>query len=73
MVSGVAHLGAPYSTPPVPLSVAARVLLCPQCGSRDVHYELGGITGQVYRCKTCNYVGSLILEQDVEDDESEAD
>jgi len=44
------------------------VLLCPQCGSANVTLIAGSIVGQVYHCKACDYVGSLILETDLPDD-----
>jgi predicted RNA-binding Zn-ribbon protein involved in translation (DUF1610 family) len=44
--------------------VTRRVLTCPHCGSSDVYYEAGMMTGQVYHCKNCDYVGSLIIEKD---------
>ena len=43
------------------------VLTCPQCGSSDLYYENAMITGIVYHCKKCDYVGPLVLEQDVDD------
>ena len=43
------------------------VLLCPQCRSSHVVYEAGLITGQVYHCLDCNYVGSFIIEMDEKD------
>jgi hypothetical protein len=43
------------------------VLLCPQCRSAHVVYEAGLITGQVYHCLDCNYVGSFIIEVDEPD------
>ncbi|MGI0054855.1 MAG: hypothetical protein ACREB9_06730 [Thermoplasmata archaeon] len=39
-------------------------LLCPQCRSAKIVFEAGLITGQVYHCQNCDYVGSLILEID---------
>ena len=46
------------------------ILTCPQCGSSDLYYENAMITGIVYHCKKCNYVGAfLVLEQDVDEDE----
>lgn len=42
-------------------------LLCPQCRSAKVVFEAGLITGQVYHCQSCGYVGSLILEIDTPD------
>lgn len=41
------------------------VLRCPQCGSDRVEYTAGMITGQVYHCRACDYVGSLVLETDL--------
>ncbi len=46
-----------------------RILVCPQCGSTDIFYEAGGITGQVYHCKKCDYIGAVILEQEVDETE----
>ena len=37
------------------------------CGSTDIYYVAGMITGQVYHCKNCGYEGSLIVEIDEED------
>jgi predicted RNA-binding Zn-ribbon protein involved in translation (DUF1610 family) len=45
-----------------------RILRCPMCGSTQVELAAGQITGQVYHCRDCQYVGSLILEVDVADD-----
>jgi len=42
------------------------VLTCPQCGSADLYYEAGFITGQKYHCKKCGYMGSFVIEKDVE-------
>jgi transposase-like protein len=41
------------------------VLRCPQCGSDRILFSSGMITGQVYHCLACDYVGSLVLETDV--------
>ena len=38
------------------------VLRCPQCGSDDITYELGLITGYKYHCKKCQYVGPLVIK-----------
>ena len=43
------------------------VLVCPQCGSRDLYYEAGLITGYKYHCKNCGYIGAFVVELDVED------
>lgn len=46
--------------------VKKRVLTCPQCGSSDLYYENAMITGVVYHCKKCDYIGPLVLEIDIE-------
>lgn len=45
-----------------------RILRCPTCGSVRIDLVAGQITGQVYHCRDCQYVGSLILEVEVDDD-----
>jgi transposase-like protein len=45
-----------------------RILRCPMCGSTRLIVEAGSITGQVYHCLDCNYLGSLVLETDVAED-----
>jgi hypothetical protein len=35
---------------------------CPQCGSERLIYNSALITGQVYHCLACDYVGSLVFE-----------
>ena len=45
---------------------ARKVLRCPQCGSDDITYELGLITGYKYFCKKCNYMGVLVIEDEDE-------
>jgi predicted RNA-binding Zn-ribbon protein involved in translation (DUF1610 family) len=47
------------------------VLRCPQCGSDNITYELGLITGYKYFCKDCKYVGPLVI-QDSEEKETGA-
>ncbi len=47
------------------------VLRCPQCGSTDVTYELGLITGYKYHCKNCQYVGALVIKDEVTCDDDE--
>jgi len=37
---------------------------CPQCGSERLIYNSALITGQVYHCLACDYVGSLVFETD---------
>lgn len=43
-----------------------RILRCPNCNSDRIIYEAALITGQVYHCLACDYVGSLIFERDLE-------
>jgi len=43
-----------------------RILVCPQCGSTSIFYEAGGITGQIYHCQKCDYVGSLVFETELD-------
>jgi hypothetical protein len=45
-----------------------RILVCPQCQSSRIVQEAGSITGAVYHCLSCQYVGALVLELDVNDD-----
>ncbi len=48
------------------------VLTCPQCGSADLYYETGLITGYKYHCKKCNYIGAFVIEKDIEEGKSGA-
>ena len=43
-----------------------KFLTCPDCGSADLYYETGLITGYKYHCKKCNYIGALVIEKEVE-------
>lgn len=45
------------------------VLTCPQCGSADLYYETGLITGYKYHCKRCGYIGAFVIEKDIEEAE----
>ena len=49
------------------LVVRRSVRKCPTCGSTELYYEAGLITGQKYHCKRCNYIGPLVYEEDVEE------
>jgi predicted RNA-binding Zn-ribbon protein involved in translation (DUF1610 family) len=50
------------------LSIARRkVRKCPSCGSTELYYEAGLITGQKYHCKGCDYIGPLVFEEDIEE------
>jgi hypothetical protein len=39
--------------------------VCPQCGSDRLIFNSGMITGQVYHCLKCDYLGSLVFETDL--------
>ncbi len=45
-----------------------RVLQCPQCGSTDLYYEAGMITGHKYHCAKCDYIGALVIEREIPDE-----
>ncbi len=47
-------------------SPTKRILTCPQCGSDRLIYDAGLITGQVYHCLKCDYVGSFVVELEVD-------
>ena len=40
-------------------------LVCPECGSTDLHWLLGGRLGDQYKCSKCNYQG-IALKGDEE-------
>jgi transposase-like protein len=46
---------------------------CPSCRSTEIYPVAGGYLGQVYLCKGCGYRGSLVLEDEDEDDERDRD
>jgi hypothetical protein len=50
-----------------------RLLLCPDCGSTDLDFEAGLITGQKYHCQACGYVGPFVVERDLDALEREAE
>ena len=41
-----------------------KVLTCPQCGSANLYYEAGLVTGYKYHCKDCDYIGAFVIEKD---------
>ena len=49
--------------------MSKTILTCPQCGSSDLYYENAMITGIIYHCKKCDYIGPLVLEQDVDEED----
>lgn len=40
--------------------------ICPECGNDELYYEGGFMTGHVYHCKRCDYVGSFVLEKELD-------
>jgi predicted RNA-binding Zn-ribbon protein involved in translation (DUF1610 family) len=45
-------------------SKKVTTFLCPSCGSKELYYEAGLISGYKYHCKDCDYIGSFIIEKD---------
>ena len=43
-----------------------KVLTCPHCGGAKLNYEAGLITGYKYHCVDCDYVGSFVVEKEIE-------
>jgi hypothetical protein len=39
---------------------------CPECGGNELYFESGFMTGYVYHCKNCDYVGSLVIEKEID-------
>ncbi len=35
--------------------------VCPQCGSENIFFEIGFVTG-TYKCNNCGYVGPVTFE-----------
>ena len=46
-----------------------KIKVCPMCGSTQIHYIAGMMTGEKYQCENCGYIGSVILE--IDEDEYE--
>ncbi len=46
-----------------------KIRMCPQCGGNELYYESGLITGYKYHCKNCDYIGALILEKEIDEEE----
>jgi predicted RNA-binding Zn-ribbon protein involved in translation (DUF1610 family) len=49
--------------------VRERAVTCPECGSADLYWEAGMITGQLYHCRACDYVGAFVIEAEPEPSE----
>ncbi|MCU0861929.1 MAG: hypothetical protein MUE65_06400 [Methanomassiliicoccales archaeon] len=54
--------------------MARQVIIqqCPQCKSTNIFYDLGGVTGRVYRCHDCDYIGPVVIETELTEDEVKA-
>ena len=40
-----------------------KAIFCPRCSSPSIHPYIGGMTG-TYQCRTCGYMGSLVIQQE---------
>lgn len=40
--------------------------LCPECGNDELYFEGGLMAGHVYHCKRCDYVGSFVIEKEID-------
>jgi hypothetical protein len=54
------------SLPSLRSFVRTRAVTCPECGSTDLYWEAGMITGQLYHCRDCDYVGAFVVETEPE-------
>ncbi len=45
------------------------LLQCPQCKSPNIFYDLGGMTGRVYHCHDCDYIGPVVIELELTEEE----
>ncbi|MEM0350140.1 MAG: hypothetical protein QXE96_02280 [Candidatus Caldarchaeum sp.] len=43
------------------------VQLCPVCKKTGLDLYLGGYLGKMYFCRSCGYVGALVIEMSLED------
>ena len=46
---------------------SSKILVCPTCLGSRIDLYLGGYAGKIYRCLDCGYVGSIILEMELEE------
>jgi transposase-like protein len=49
-----------------------QMIQCPVCGSRDIYRIVGGVMGELYRCKHCGYSGAFVIEEDDDTDKKKA-
>jgi hypothetical protein len=54
------------------MSKPVVLLQCPQCKSPNIFYDLGGMTGRVYHCHDCDYIGPVVIELELTEDEVRA-
>ncbi len=47
---------------PVRHNPHVHMIRCPVCKSDEIYAIVGGYIGQIYRCKSCGYRGSLVVE-----------
>ena len=43
-----------------------RSTICPDCGSDELYYESGLLSGYIYHCKRCDYVGAFVIEKELD-------
>jgi len=41
------------------------VKTCPVCHSKNVTIYMGAVTGMRYQCKDCDYIGVLVIEEEM--------
>ena len=54
------------------MSKSVVLLQCPQCKSSHIFYDLGGMTGRVYHCHDCDYIGPVVIELELTEEEVKA-
>jgi hypothetical protein len=54
------------------MSKPVVLLQCPQCKSPHIFYDLGGMTGRVYHCHDCDYIGPVVIELELTEEEVRA-
>jgi uncharacterized Zn finger protein (UPF0148 family) len=54
------------------MSKPVVLLQCPQCKSPNIFYDLGGMTGRVYHCHDCDYIGPVVIELELTEEEVKA-
>jgi ribosomal protein L37AE/L43A len=40
-----------------------KISVCPRCRSKDIELYMPDM--RIYRCRTCGYVGGLVIEEEV--------